>query len=192
MAIQSKLGPAYEQLKENALNYGIRFAMKYRQNHAIIQRFLQFGYLFFILSSLTRGLNPKKKKDKKSIPEGKGIQNSVGSVPEKRFEKGQVELVEEEASAGRGRGKKGKKGRAPKVEVDAVFFERLRSILRIVIPGARSKEAGLLLMHTAFLVLRTMISLYVAELDGRIVSAFVRSRTRDFLRGIAVWMMIAV
>jgi ATP-binding cassette subfamily D (ALD) long-chain fatty acid import protein len=195
MAIQSRLRPALDQFKENAMNYGIRFAMKYRQNHAVIQRFLQFGYLCFILAGTYRGLNPKKKKSiegKRDRKTGKSIKSGADSAPEQQIKKGQVDLIEEEASGGRGRGRKGKKGRAPKVEVDAVFFERLRSILRIVIPGARSKEALLLLMHTAFLILRTMISLYVAELDGRIVSAFVRSRTKDFLRGIAIWMIIAV
>jgi len=200
MAVQSKLRPAYEQLKTNAMNYGIRFAMKYRQNHAIIQRFLQFGYLFFIIYSTTRGLNPKKKKDKRIGGKGdatkalvksdKGAEDGL-SEKQRAAKQVQVEVAEEEASGGR-RGRKGKKGKAPRVEVDALFFERLRAILKIVIPGARSKEALLLMMHTAFLILRTIISLYVAELDGRIVSAFVRSRTRDFLKGIATWMLVAV
>lgn len=201
MAVQSKLQPALERLKTNATNYGIRFAMKYRQNHASIQRFLQFGYLFFIIYSTTRGLSPKKKKDKRNGAKGDATKALVmsdksveGNLSEKQrsAKQVQVELAEEEASGGRGRGRRGKKGKAPRVEVDALFFERLRAILKIVIPGARSKEAMLLLMHTAFLILRTIISLYVAELDGRIVSAFVRSRTRDFLKGIATWMLVAV
>lgn len=65
-------------------------------------------------------------------------------------------------------------------------------LLRIVIPGLRSKEAFLLLSHTIFLVLRTMLSLYVADLDGRIVSALVRGQTRQFITGIIWWMAVAV
>lgn len=51
--------------------------------------------------------------------------------------------------------------------MDAVFYERLKGLLRIVVPGIRSKEAMLLLMHTSFLIFRTMLSLYVADLDGK-------------------------
>lgn len=52
-------------------------------------------------------------------------------------------------------------------QVDAVFYQRLSGILRIVIPSIRSKEALLLFMHSSLLVFRTMISLYVAALDGK-------------------------
>jgi ATP-binding cassette, subfamily D (ALD), peroxisomal long-chain fatty acid import protein len=54
-----------------------------------------------------------------------------------------------------------------RVQVDAVFYARLRAILRIVIPGIRSKEAMLLVMHTSLLVFRTAVSIYVANLDGK-------------------------
>lgn len=194
MHVQSKLQPALDQLKMNVANYGIRFAIKYRQNHAVIQRFLQAAYISFILISTYKGLNPSKKKDKKLLKDiGKSAQSGEKSgQDEKRLKLTQQEIIEEDTASKGGKGRKGKKGRAPRVEVDAVFFERLRTILKIVIPGARSKEAMLLIMHTFFLILRTIISLYVAELDGRIVSAFVRSRTKDFLKGIGWWMTIAM
>ncbi|KAJ9649326.1 ATP-binding cassette long-chain fatty acid transporter pxa2 [Coniosporium tulheliwenetii] len=57
-----------------------------------------------------------------------------------------------------------------KVELNREFFKNLLRLLRIVIPGWRSKELRLLISHSIFLVLRTLISLYVAELDGRLVS----------------------
>ena len=56
------------------------------------------------------------------------------------------------------------------MQVDAVFYQRLSMILRIVIPSIRSKEALLLCMHSSLLIFRTVISLYVAALDGRCVS----------------------
>jgi hypothetical protein len=37
-----------------------------------------------------------------------------------------------------------------------------------------------------------MISLYVAELDGRLVSSLVRGKGKDFLWGLVWWMTVAV
>ncbi|KAF8474699.1 ABC transporter transmembrane region 2-domain-containing protein [Kalaharituber pfeilii] len=84
------------------------------------------------------------------------------------------------------------KRKKPKVELNAEFFRSLWRLLGIVIPGARSKEARLLVTHTVFLVVRTLISLYVAELDGRLVSALVRGKGREFLWGVVWWMVVAV
>lgn len=65
------------------------------------------------------------------------------------------------------------------LQVDALFYSRLRHLLRIVIPSWRSKEAGLLAMHSAFLLFRTLLSLYVADLDGRSVPPEVPSESRS-------------
>ncbi|KAF1851911.1 uncharacterized protein K460DRAFT_299434 [Cucurbitaria berberidis CBS 394.84] len=79
-----------------------------------------------------------------------------------------------------------------KVELNREFFKNLLRLLRICIPGWKSKEFRLIIGHSVFLVLRTMISLYVAELDGRLVSALVRGRGREFLVGLVWWMGVAV
>ncbi|CAI2180458.1 4410_t:CDS:10 [Funneliformis geosporum] len=79
-----------------------------------------------------------------------------------------------------------------RVEVDTIFFDRLKKILKIVIPGLRSKELWLLVVHSGFLVFRTILSVYVAALDGRIVSALVRGNAKDFLTGIVWWMIVAI
>jgi ATP-binding cassette subfamily D (ALD) long-chain fatty acid import protein len=79
-----------------------------------------------------------------------------------------------------------------KVELNREFFKNLLRLLKICIPGWKSKEFRLLIGHSVFLVLRTMISLYVAELDGRLVSALVRGRGREFLVGLVWWMGVAV
>ncbi|KAL5119010.1 ATP-binding cassette long-chain fatty acid transporter pxa2 [Pleosporales sp. CAS-2024a] len=55
-----------------------------------------------------------------------------------------------------------------KVELNREFFKSLLRLLKICIPGWRSREMRLVIQHSVFLVLRTMISLYVAELDGRL------------------------
>ncbi|CAG8502868.1 1897_t:CDS:10 [Cetraspora pellucida] len=69
----------------------------------------------------------------------------------------------------------GEKPKSNRVEVDSVFFERLKRLLKIVIP-----------------VFRTVLSVYVAALDGRIVSALVRGNVKDFLTGIVWWMTVAI
>lgn len=79
-----------------------------------------------------------------------------------------------------------------RVELNREFFKNLLRLLKIVIPGWRSKELRLLISHTVFLVIRTLISLYVAELDGRLVSSLVRGKGKDFLLGIVWWMVVAV
>lgn len=79
-----------------------------------------------------------------------------------------------------------------KVGVNREFFRNIARLLKIVIPGWRSKELRLLISHSVFLVLRTLLSLYVAELDGRLVSNLVRGKGKDFLLGLMWWMIVAV
>ncbi|KXL48824.1 hypothetical protein M433DRAFT_376529 [Acidomyces richmondensis BFW] len=79
-----------------------------------------------------------------------------------------------------------------RVELNREFFRNLFKLLHICIPGYKSKELRLLLSHSVFLVLRTLISLYVAELDGKLVSDLVRGRGKQFLKGLVWWMIVAV
>jgi ATP-binding cassette subfamily D (ALD) long-chain fatty acid import protein len=87
------------------------------------------------------------------------------------------------------------KGEAPKrqkVELNREFFKNLFRLLKICIPGWRSKELRLLVTHSVFLVIRTLISLKVAAMDGALVSSLVRGKGKDFLVGIVWWMLIAI
>ena len=59
-------------------------------------------------------------------------------------------------------------------------------------PGLHSKEFFILSMYSIFLVLRTFLSLYVAELDGLLVSFMVNKEARKFAVGLLWWMLIAV
>lgn len=86
----------------------------------------------------------------------------------------------------------GKPSSKKRVEINREFFQNLWRLLKIVIPGWRSKELRLIISHSFFLVLRTLLSLYVAELDGKLVSSLVRGKGRQFLRGVVWWMIVAV
>lgn len=79
-----------------------------------------------------------------------------------------------------------------RVELNREFFRSLLRLLKIVIPGWRSKETRLLISHSFFLVVRTLISLKVAAMDGAIVKALVKGNGKEFLMRIAWWMLIAV
>ncbi|KAI0884574.1 ABC transporter transmembrane region 2 [Annulohypoxylon maeteangense] len=79
-----------------------------------------------------------------------------------------------------------------KVELNREFFKALLRLLKIVVPGVRSKETRLLISHSFFLVVRTLISLKVAEMDGAIVKALVKGSGKEFLTRIVWWMLIAV
>jgi ATP-binding cassette subfamily D (ALD) long-chain fatty acid import protein len=79
-----------------------------------------------------------------------------------------------------------------KVELNREFFRNLFRLLRICIPGWKSQELRLLISHSMFLVIRTLISLKVAAMDGALVSSLVRGKGKDFLIGIVWWMIIAI
>ncbi|KAK8134282.1 ABC transporter transmembrane region 2-domain-containing protein [Apiospora sp. TS-2023a] len=79
-----------------------------------------------------------------------------------------------------------------KVELNREFFRSLLRLMKIVIPGWHSKETRLLLSHSFFLVIRTLISVKVAEMDGAIVKALVKGNGREFLMRIMWWMLIAM
>ncbi|KAK8094180.1 hypothetical protein PG997_000865 [Apiospora hydei] len=79
-----------------------------------------------------------------------------------------------------------------KVELNREFFRSLLRLMKIVIPGWHSKETRLLFSHSFFLVIRTLISVKVAEMDGAIVKALVKGNGREFLMRIMWWMLIAM
>lgn len=83
-------------------------------------------------------------------------------------------------------------GGKKKVELNREFFRSLGRLLKICIPSWKSKEARLLASHSVFLVMRTLISLYVAELDGQLVSSLVRGKGKAFMKGLVWWMIVAV
>ncbi|KAI5291437.1 hypothetical protein KEM54_004714 [Ascosphaera aggregata] len=83
-------------------------------------------------------------------------------------------------------------GKVHKVELNREFIINLVRLLRIVVPGWKSKEFRLLISHSVFLVLRTLLSVYVAALDGRLVSSLVRGKGRKFLLGLIWWMIVSV
>lgn len=111
------------------------------------------------------------------------------AISEQKAASQQVELLRRPGTSSLGDEEQPRKKR---VGINREFFKNLLRLLKIVIPGWRSKELRLLVSHIVFLVLRTILSLYVAELDGRLVSNLVRGKGKDFLLGLVWWMIVAI
>ncbi|KAI0882224.1 ABC transporter transmembrane region 2-domain-containing protein [Annulohypoxylon maeteangense] len=71
--------------------------------------------------------------------------------------------------------------------LNLAFLHQFLSLMSIMIPRWTSKEAGLLVSHSAFLMLRTYLSLVVARLDGEIVRDLVAGNGKLFLWGLLKW-----
>ena len=131
------------------------FANTYATHRPLIQRILTVGFIANVLASTFRGLSTRPSP---SASKGKGKARELppsaeaGKPPRVAvcvyFSTGSTCLI-------------------PSTQVDAVFYQRLSRILRLVIPSLHSKEALLLVMHSSLLIFRTAISLYVAALDGK-------------------------
>ncbi|KAF8970375.1 ABC transporter transmembrane region 2-domain-containing protein [Flammula alnicola] len=80
-----------------------------------------------------------------------------------------------------------------KPNIDAAFLSQLRAILfRVAIPSWYAPEAGIVVLHSTFLVLRTVLSILVARLDGRIVRDLVKADGKGFLKGLGLWFLLAI
>lgn len=93
-----------------------------------------------------------------------------------------------ESSTGNGNGGKQRLS----VGLDRDFLRQLIMLLRIMVPGWRSREMGLLACATLTLLARTFLSVYVAELEGQIVKRIVLRDVRGFGLMLGRWFAIAL
>ncbi|KAG6907744.1 hypothetical protein DXG01_007544 [Tephrocybe rancida] len=80
-----------------------------------------------------------------------------------------------------------------KANIDGNFLRQLRAILfRVAFPSFRSKETMVVVLHSFFLVLRTVLSVVVARLDGRLARDLVSANGKGFLKGLGLWFLLAL
>uniref|UniRef100_H3A6M8 ATP-binding cassette sub-family D member 3 n=1 Tax=Latimeria chalumnae TaxID=7897 RepID=H3A6M8_LATCH len=75
-----------------------------------------------------------------------------------------------------------KDGKKEKAVVDRVFFARIWTILKIMVPRMCSKESGYLLLIAAMLVARTYCDVWMIQNGTMIESAIIGRSTKDFKR----------
>ncbi|XP_076643874.1 ATP binding cassette subfamily D [Halictus rubicundus] len=76
--------------------------------------------------------------------------------------------------------------------LDRQFVKQLIALLKIMVPGWRTREAGLLTCATLTLLARTFLSVYVATLEGQIVKRIVLRDVQGFFWMLARWFAIAL
>ncbi|WFD18594.1 ATP-binding cassette long-chain fatty acid transporter pxa2 [Malassezia caprae] len=167
MAAQSRLQPILEPARMAALKRLVQFASFYTRHYQGIQRVLRVLYMVMLVVGLVHMFMPRiksrKTKQKDDAVKNQGVVKApTQGVPKK------------------------------KVAIDMLFYKRLWRLLRIVFPTWKCAQVGYLFGLSASLLLRTLISLYVAELDGRIVSSLVRGDKQTFFLRVVAWMSIAV
>ncbi|KFM79116.1 ATP-binding cassette sub-family D member 2, partial [Stegodyphus mimosarum] len=72
------------------------------------------------------------------------------------------------------------------------FLQQLSKLIKVMIPSVWSIEAGLLLLHTLSLIMRTFLSIYVAKLEGCVVKFIVRKDIHMFTVQLSKWLLIAL
>jgi ATP-binding cassette subfamily D (ALD) protein 3 len=82
--------------------------------------------------------------------------------------------------------------RGGKGNVDKIFWERIQKLLKIAVPSWKSKEAICLIVLSGLLVVRTYLSIWLADVNGQIVKAIVSQDFQQFLRRVMALVLFAI
>lgn len=161
--MQSTLRSSLDSAKIATMSRLMSYASFYSRNYTGIQHVLRVIYLLGVAFGMLSMFAPRSSRKKKSPKQkSSAAMTDSGDTPKK------------------------------KVAIDDVFYGRLFRLLRIIFPSWRAKSSLYLSGLSLTLLFRTIISLYVAELDGRIVASLVRGDKTMFFRRVLIWMSVAV
>ena len=79
-----------------------------------------------------------------------------------------------------------------KGNVDGVFIKKIRELIKIVVPSWNSKESKYIVLLTLMLILRTQMSIWLADVNGMIVKAIIERDFKKFCSRIFGLMLFAV
>lgn len=72
------------------------------------------------------------------------------------------------------------------------LLHKLHFLLKIIIPHFNCKETFLIALYSVVLLSRTLLSIYVASLEGHLIRTVVEKQSAAFLRYLIRWFLIAV
>lgn len=79
-----------------------------------------------------------------------------------------------------------------KGDVDEAFWKRIRVLVKHVVPTWHCKEASYIAIQAALLIARTLLSIWLADVNGRVVKAIVNKDLMQFVRRIFVLFLFAL
>lgn len=85
-----------------------------------------------------------------------------------------------------------------KVGVNAEFFEQMKRLFPICVPGLFSKESGLLVVLASVLIARTWLDIWFSGFNGQVVKSIVSRNRKEFIAraivefGLMMWPMSIV
>ena len=62
---------------------------------------------------------------------------------------------------------------------------RIKELIKIVVPSYKTKEAFYLVILTGLLVMRTYLSIWLADVNGQVVKAIVNRNFSEFLKRVS-------
>ena len=70
--------------------------------------------------------------------------------------------------------------------VDAAFWKKIKELIAIVIPNKSCKEFKYLVILTLLLILRTQMSIWLADVNGKVVKAIVERNFSKFVYRVSI------
>lgn len=71
--------------------------------------------------------------------------------------------------------------------VDSAFMEKIQQLIKIVVPTWTCKESRYLMILTLLLILRTQMSIWLADVNGKIVKAIVEKNFNKFCYRVSIF-----
>jgi len=76
--------------------------------------------------------------------------------------------------------------------VDNQFFDTIKELIGIVVPNRNCKETKYLIILTLLLILRTYMSIWLAEINGKLVKSIIGKDFKKFLLKIFNLMLFSI
>lgn len=76
--------------------------------------------------------------------------------------------------------------------MDAEFWKRIKYLIKIVVPNFTCKEFKYLVTLTLLLMLRTQMSIWLADVNGAVVKTIIKQDFKQFVYRIGVLLMYSI